>query len=143
MKYIIVFISFIVSNNTYSLDCSHPPIKDEIQSSRVIFVGRVDKIISSTEIVNNNPWDAERKIVASLKVLKNYKGKTNEYQVVDFSYRIAVGQKYLIFDNSAFSSMCVMRSLSSKLKDSGMYLKIIKEIINNKKKPKLIKGLTN
>ena len=124
MKQIFLIILLITSTNTYALKCDIPETNIILQNTSNIFIGEVTKIVSSRTIVNNIPWDAEIEIVAKLKILEIVRGVERKYQNVLFSNFTTLGEKYIIFDNSAYSSMC-MTSLSTRLDSAGPYLKTL------------------
>lgn len=125
MKYLVMIFSSLLAFNACALSCARQLTEEVISASQDIFVGKVIEIISTEKIETDFPWDAEQRIQAKLRVLDVLRGKQRDTQLVDFSRDVAVGEQYLIFDNSAFSSMCTF-SLSTKLEKAGDLLEMIR-----------------
>ncbi len=124
MKIVFLIILFTTSLNAFALKCAVAGINDVLESSSDIFIGEISEVVSDKKIVTRSPWDAEVEVVGKLKVLEIIRGTDRQYQDVIFSYKIKPGEKYLIFNSSAFSSMCTI-SHSTALENAAPYLKYL------------------
>ncbi len=125
LRLIIIFSVFGCSTSAFSLSCARSlTVEDELRLSDDVFIGVVDEIISIEKVDNSNPWDAELKVVANLLVEKVIKGKVRETQRVLFSSLAMKGERYLIVNSSAYTSMCTF-SLSRPLVGARRELQIL------------------
>lgn len=126
MRIIPFYLSLIISGEVLALSCITPPLNEQVKESKDIFIGEISRVISVEELASTElwPYDAEVKVRVELYVLDVIRGEERTSQIVAFSYKPKIGEKYIIFDKSAFSSNCDI-SLSTTVESAGLLLEIL------------------
>jgi hypothetical protein len=105
------------------LSCGIPPLEERLARSSDIFIGKINNVIS-VKYVEPSAWGPKVEVTAELRVSEIIRGSEREYQIVRFSFSPKKSEKYLIFNNSAYSNKCNI-SLSTELKNADSYIEIL------------------